>query len=165
MKEIARLESVRRVLEHWRLFQLFGALFGDEAVGTLAFKWLRAVARGQFTGVHVDRVYVCQHTARMLTAWIPLGDVPTQLGGIAVCERSHRTQRASPFAALHRKLARDFVGPGSVCVCVPLSFFFFRFFTPFSCRPPRVKKMASRVVGCRGAAPPWPASMRSTCAG
>lgn len=45
---------------------------------TTAFKWLRAVAPGEFTGVHTDRVFLGRGSHRLLTAWIPLGDCPVE---------------------------------------------------------------------------------------
>lgn len=51
---------------------------------TPAYKWLRAVGDQEFTGAHMDRVFV-GGAARMLTAWIPLGDVPVEQGSLLVC--------------------------------------------------------------------------------
>lgn len=58
--DIARLPEVTGVLEHPRLFELFSKLFelSDTAkVDTVKYKWLRAVQKGKFTGLHMDRVY------------------------------------------------------------------------------------------------------------
>ena len=57
---------------------------------TPAYKWLRAVGKLEFTGLHMDRVFMGR-SSRMLTAWIPLGDIPTAQGPILVshvCRRS-----------------------------------------------------------------------------
>lgn len=43
------------------------------AADTSAFKWVRAVPPGLFTGLHIDRVYMGGGSARLLTAWIPIG--------------------------------------------------------------------------------------------
>ena len=55
---------------------------GSEVV-TPAYKWLRAVGDYEFTGLHMDRVFMGR-SPRMLTAWIPLGEVPIAQGPILV---------------------------------------------------------------------------------
>lgn len=52
-------------------------------VVTPAYKWLRAVGDHEFTGLHMDRVFMGR-SPRMLTAWIPLGDIPIAQGPILV---------------------------------------------------------------------------------
>ena len=52
-------------------------------VVTPAYKWLRAVGDHEFTGLHIDRVFMGR-SARMLTAWIPLGSVPINQGPVLV---------------------------------------------------------------------------------
>ena len=54
------------------------SLSQDDDVVTTAFKWLRAVAPEEFTGVHTDRVFLGRGSPRLLTAWIPLGDCPVE---------------------------------------------------------------------------------------
>lgn len=56
-QDLASNDKVKRVLEHRRLFEFFDWFFGKPAMA-IEYKWLRAVAKGLFTGVHVDRVYV-----------------------------------------------------------------------------------------------------------
>ena len=50
---------------------------------TPAYKWLRAVGDHEFTGLHMDKVFMGR-SPRMLTAWIPLGDIPIAQGPILV---------------------------------------------------------------------------------
>jgi hypothetical protein len=109
LPEVARLPAVVKVIESRRLFELFRALFDDANIGTLSFKWLRAVANGEFTGVHIDRVYVGQQTDRLMTAWIPIGDVPLENGSLAVCSNSHRHDNPA-FEQMHRVYGRSSVG-------------------------------------------------------
>jgi ectoine hydroxylase-related dioxygenase (phytanoyl-CoA dioxygenase family) len=56
---------------------------GEEAV-TSGFKWLRAVGDMENTGLHMDRIFV-RGSDRLLTVWIPLGDVPVEQGSLLVC--------------------------------------------------------------------------------
>ena len=48
---------VRAALESPALAELFARLFGEPAL-TYAYKWLRAVGTDEFTGAHLDRVYM-----------------------------------------------------------------------------------------------------------
>lgn len=56
---------------------------------TLDYKWLRAVPHGRFTGAHMDSVYMCRGSPRLLTCWIPIGDTPLTMGGLALMPGSH----------------------------------------------------------------------------
>jgi Phytanoyl-CoA dioxygenase (PhyH) len=106
-QQLARGEEVvRGLLEHANLYKMSGRLL-DGATVTLPFKWLRGVKRGQFTGVHADRVYFHGIRYPMLTSWIPLGAVPTELGGLAVLPTTHR---CASFAGLRRGYGQSQVG-------------------------------------------------------
>lgn len=59
---------------------------------TTAYKWLRAVARGEFTGAHTDRVYVGAGSQRLLTVWLPLGEVGPEQGAMRVLKGSHKLE-------------------------------------------------------------------------
>ncbi|CAL8463391.1 g2925 [Coccomyxa elongata] len=87
-QDLAAAETVRRVLEHHKIYNLLRRLLGQEVV-TPEFKWLRAVGTGQFTGVHSDRVFL-QGSDRMLTVWIPLGYTPLEQGALLVVPGSHK---------------------------------------------------------------------------
>ena len=56
-QHIANSEPVLELLESPLLFALASALLGAPAI-TTGYKWLRAVAEGEFTGVHTDRVFL-----------------------------------------------------------------------------------------------------------
>ena len=62
---------------------------GSTAVRTLDYKWVRATPPGGATGAHLDWVYMGRGTPNLVTVWIPLGDVPLQLGGLAVLAGSN----------------------------------------------------------------------------
>lgn len=109
LPEVSKLPLVARVVESPRLFELFRALLDEPNIGTLNFKWLRAVANGEFTGVHIDRVFVGQQTERILTAWIPIGDVPIELGSLTVCKNSHLHDNPD-FEQMHRTYGKSTVG-------------------------------------------------------
>ena len=106
MPEVAQLPKVREVLEHPSLFALADALLRDDSrvpgerssIITAKYKWLRAVAGGEFTGVHVDRVFLGGggHDA-LVTLWIPLGAVRRVDGPIMVARGSHRSKEFKNF--------------------------------------------------------------------
>lgn len=90
-QDIAHQEEILAVLESPRLATLFRDCF-DEPAATYPYKWLRAVPRGKFTGVHVDSVYMGRICPQLLTAWIPLGDINVAQGTLVVSPASHRLE-------------------------------------------------------------------------
>lgn len=88
-KGITHDPVVRGVLEAPELFEFYSRLHG-EPVLTFDYKWLRAVGHEEFTGSHYDVVYMGRGSGRLLTCWIPLGDIPIEQGVLAICEGSHR---------------------------------------------------------------------------
>jgi hypothetical protein len=85
-KESASLMSL---LYGPRVLNLYAALFGEPA-RHFDFTWLRAYPPGPGTSPHMDSVFMNRGSARVLSAWVPLGDVDTGLGGLAILEGSHR---------------------------------------------------------------------------
>ena len=64
--------------------------FFSEPVRHFDFTWLRAVSPGKGTPPHCDVVYMGRGTReKLLTAWTPLGDASTTLGGLMILEGSH----------------------------------------------------------------------------
>jgi ectoine hydroxylase-related dioxygenase (phytanoyl-CoA dioxygenase family) len=54
------------------------------------FLWLRTMAQGRASPLHFDHVYMNRGSQRLVTAWIPLGDVPLRAGPLVVVEGSHQ---------------------------------------------------------------------------
>lgn len=67
---------------------LFESLFG-EPVRHFDFTWLRAVPPGPGSRAHMDVVFMNRGSRRFLSAWTPLGDIPVEMGGVAVLQGSH----------------------------------------------------------------------------
>jgi len=86
--EITSHPAVMAVIEHQKVRDLFGLLFGEPA-STFDYKWLRAVPKEVFTGAHVDNVYMSRGTKRLYTMWFPFGNINTSMGTLAMCEGSH----------------------------------------------------------------------------
>jgi ectoine hydroxylase-related dioxygenase (phytanoyl-CoA dioxygenase family) len=57
------------------------------------FTWLRSVGPGKGTPSHVDSVYMNRGTHNLYTAWVPLGDVSFELGGLMVLAGTNNNQR------------------------------------------------------------------------
>jgi len=88
-KGITHHEDVKSVLEGRPVFDFFSRLFNGPTL-SYDFKWLRAVGKGDFTGAHIDIVYMGRGTTQNLyTCWVPLGDVPIEQGTLALCVGSH----------------------------------------------------------------------------
>jgi len=83
--------EVLRVFEGDAITALFRGLH-DAEVQTFDYKWLRAVPKGAFTGAHNDAVYMSRGSPELLTCWIPFGENPIEMGAIAVCEKSHKSE-------------------------------------------------------------------------
>jgi hypothetical protein len=75
------------------------------------FLWLRTMVQGRASPLHFDHVYMNRGSANLVTAWIPLGDVPLVAGPLVVVEGSHRFE---DIAARYRGVDVDRDGlPGS----------------------------------------------------
>ena len=55
--------------------------------------WTRVISPGHGTNPHCDLVYMGRGTHKVMTAWIPYGDVSLELGGLIVLEKSHLQQK------------------------------------------------------------------------
>lgn len=79
-----------RALTHQGVLGAIAAEILGEAAIPFDFLWLRAMIGGRATPLHFDHSYMNRGSARVLTAWVPLGDVPVAAGPIAIVEGSHR---------------------------------------------------------------------------
>ena len=80
--------AVSRVVYGPELLGFYQRLFG-EPVRHYDHTWFRAVSHGQGTPPHCDLVYMSRGTHQLLTAWIPYGEVPLEVGGLILLEDSH----------------------------------------------------------------------------
>lgn len=67
--------------------------FLDGPVRHFDFTWLRAVSPGFGTAPHGDSVFMNRGTTQLYTAWTPLGDIDTRLGGLMILENSHKLEQ------------------------------------------------------------------------
>lgn len=68
----------------------FVRLFLGGEVRHFDFTWLRCISPGLGTPSHCDIVYMGRGTRKLFTAWVPLGDIDFQLGGLMILEGSHK---------------------------------------------------------------------------
>jgi hypothetical protein len=62
------------------------------------FIWFRTKGPGLGSPIHCDLVYMGRGTHNLYTAWVPIGDVSLDLGGLIVLEGSHKqSQRLKPY--------------------------------------------------------------------
>lgn len=74
-----------------RMIAFYELLLGGP-VRHFDYTWLRAVSPGKGTAPHGDSVFMNRGTPRLYTAWVPLGDVDFDLGGLMVLGKSHRLE-------------------------------------------------------------------------
>jgi len=73
------------------LIDFYRGIFGGE-IRHFDHIWSRVVAPGHGTPPHADAVYMNRGTLKLLTAWIPYGDVTREIGGLMILEKSHQQQ-------------------------------------------------------------------------
>jgi len=87
-QDMCKREEIKRRLEGKELRDVNEMLLGG-AVRTFDYKWLRAVGTEEYTGCHVDSVYMGRGTKNLVTCWIPFMDIPVEKGVLAVCKGSN----------------------------------------------------------------------------
>ena len=70
------------------LLSVFRRIFGEDPK-PLDYAWPRAAGPGRCERPHCDWVYMCRGTRRLLSAWIPLMDLPVTSGPLMILENSH----------------------------------------------------------------------------
>jgi len=81
--------TLERFLYSGRTMDFYRHYFGEEVLH-FDFTWMRMMANGRGTPPHCDVVYMGRGTReKLLTAWIPMGDAPLQVGGLMILEGSH----------------------------------------------------------------------------
>ena len=72
----------------------FDSFLGGES-RALDHIWLRMKTHGRATAPHCDIVYMDRGTKQLYTIWIPLGDIPLEMGPLMILEGSHRSKTLS----------------------------------------------------------------------
>ena len=101
---------LRAVTHGPALADVSAALLGG-ATKPFDFLWLRTMLEGRASPLHFDHVYMNRGSSHLVSAWIPLGDVPVIAGPLVVVEGSNRFE---DLAARYRGVDVDRDGlPGS----------------------------------------------------
>lgn len=110
-REVVPGAEYEALCRHPRLVAFFQWLLGEDALHLHRRKIIRHVGPGE-TGIgtatqaHYDLVYLREGTDRVVSAWIPLGDVPVSRGPLVYLEGSHRvTLRQEAEGTLRRPAA------------------------------------------------------------
>eukprot|EP01052_Picozoa_sp_SAG31_P028751 SAG31_NODE_2800_length_5077_cov_2.098433_6_plen_366_part_00 len=74
-----------------KLLGFFAQLLGGVAT-TFDHKWVRVVPPGRGGSAHADIVYMSGGTRQLYTVWTPLGDVPLEMGPLAIALGSHKNR-------------------------------------------------------------------------
>lgn len=91
-KSLVHQPAFRSLVESREIMGFFDRFLGGPS-RTFDYKWLRVVGTGGGTGLHYDVVYMGRGTLRLYTAWTPLGEVPLEMGALAICLGSHRFEK------------------------------------------------------------------------
>lgn len=87
-KRISENAIVRRAVHGPEIRELMTNLF-QETAAPFDFVWLRCMAPGRASPLHMDHPYMNRGTDRLVTCWTPLGPVAQEEGSLYVIERSH----------------------------------------------------------------------------
>lgn len=88
-RSVSEGPAVRRVVHGPRITAAMQALLGEPAA-PFSFLWLRAMAAGKGSPLHVDHPYMNRGSHRLLTVWTPVGAVGLDEAPLYVVEGSHR---------------------------------------------------------------------------
>lgn len=87
-RSVSEGSAVRHAV-HSNAARALAATLLERPVKPFDFVWLRAMIAGRASPLHFDHVYMNRGTDRLVTIWVPLGDVSVADGPLAVIENSH----------------------------------------------------------------------------
>lgn len=82
--------ALRRVVHGPEIRSAMTRLFNAE-VSPFDFVWLRAMAPGRASPMHMDHPYMNRGTDRLVTCWVPLGPVAPDEAPLYIMESAHKT--------------------------------------------------------------------------
>lgn len=88
-RSVSEGHALRHVVHGAPIKAYMSRLF-DAPAAHFSFVWLRAMARGRASPLHVDHPYMSRGTQRLVTVWTPLGSVGFDEGPLFIVEGSHR---------------------------------------------------------------------------
>ena len=110
LMELVRSAAYESFCLHPRLWQFLDAFTGGPSY-LHKRKLIRYTRPGDAsaTGAHYDLTYLRAGTDKLVTVWIPIGDVPVAMGGLVYLEGSDKNGRAmeAEFARLNAHLSAE----------------------------------------------------------
>jgi len=110
LMEFVRTAAFEAFCLHERLWQFYETFLGG-AVYLHKRKIVRSTQPGNTftTPAHYDLIYLRGGTDSVVTSWIPIGDVPVEMGGLVYLEHSDRMGRAleAEFAVRNAELSPE----------------------------------------------------------
>jgi hypothetical protein len=97
-RQVSEGPALRQAVHGRQMQDLMTGLFAGPAK-PFDFVWLRTMAAGRASPLHMDHPYMNRGTDRLVTAWIPLGPVPIEEAPLYIIEGSHT------FTDLHKIVA------------------------------------------------------------
>lgn len=103
-KSVSEGLALRRVTHGARLQEIVGLLL-DAPARPHDYLFLRPAPVGNATNLHYDYPFFAGGASRIVTCWLPLGEIPICEGPLAVVEYSHRFEdligpiRSAPLSA------------------------------------------------------------------
>jgi ectoine hydroxylase-related dioxygenase (phytanoyl-CoA dioxygenase family) len=85
-------DGVKEFVFGKRLARIAAELIGASGVRLYHDQALYKEAGGGITPWHADQYYWPVSSDKMVTAWVPLQNTPSEMGPLAFCEKSHRFQ-------------------------------------------------------------------------
>lgn len=81
--------EIQRVVFGPEITGFYADLFG-EPIRHFDYIWCRLMGPGHGTPTHCDWVYMGRGSQQLLTCWIPYVDIPLEVGGLILLEKSHQ---------------------------------------------------------------------------
>ena len=83
-------QAAMRAVTHGPALRALASEVLDSPARPFDFVFLRPGVAGRYTNIHCDKPFFTRKTARVLTFWIALGEIPVERGPLFVVEGSHR---------------------------------------------------------------------------
>lgn len=88
----AQSDEILALVNGAHSFAFYEKFYG-EPITTFDKKWVRAMGKGGNNFFHYDSAYVGRGTARRVTMWTSISEIPLDNGPLAICLNSHRDER------------------------------------------------------------------------
>jgi len=98
-RNCGHIPSIREFIKKGKITEFFSMIFGEPAT-PYDFIWSRVKGYGTAENCHCDIVYMQHGTHNLYTAWIPLMDIPLEMGPIMILDKSHCLAKLDSYRSL-----------------------------------------------------------------